>query len=185
MPEKGREEKDMKILRRVPDECLFVDRFHEYVDAHEGLDERIAVYGNRRFIGYGDKRILDIIRGDYEDDYLGYDYETLEELRKITGKRWNVKTIHGYSQGDWNVLYYAVDEVSEDELNEFECLYMGKYSEYELIEDGDDPYSVVVPHSIEWEGKDKICEYLDLDPGDTRVEIDDGFTKQYKYKELR
>lgn len=164
-------------VKRVPDEHVYYN-FEDQVE----LDyEKVCICGNRDFISYGDKNIIDIINGDYYDDETGYEYETLEQLKKFTGKNWKVRTMKGYSQGDWNELYY-VEGTDEYYLEEIENFYMGKVDEFVISEDDD--YYVFVPHDVVWDGKDSICRYLDLQPEDTVIYVDDGYEKVYNYKEI-
>jgi hypothetical protein len=165
-------------VKKVPDEQVYYD-FDDQVE----LDfENIVICGNRNFISYGNKTLIDIIQGDYYDDEVGYDYETFEMLEKVTGKKWDRTTIKGYSQGDWQDVYFT-KEVSQGYLEEIENFYMGKVDEF-VISEEDDEYHVFVPHDVVWEGKDSICRYLDLQPEDTVIYEDDGYEKVYRYKEI-
>jgi hypothetical protein len=165
-------------VKKVPDEQVYYN-FDDQVE----LDfENIVICGNRNFISYGDKTLIDIIQGDYYDDEVGYDYETFEMLEKVTGKKWDRTTIKGYSQGDWQDVYFT-KEVSQGYLEEIENFYMGKVDEF-VISEEDDEYHVFVPHDVVWEGKDSICRYLDLQPEDTVIYEDDGYEKVYRYKEI-
>ena len=170
------------ILRKTPDEDVYV-RFEDEVE----LDlDNIVIYGNRDFIDFGNPDLLSIVSGDYYDDEVGYDYETLNQLKKTTGKDWKVRTMRGYSQGDWQEIYYT-EEVSEGYLEEIENFYMGKVDEFKVYEDEDedDYYVVYVPHDIVWKGKNSICRYLDLQPETTSIYVDDGYERVIKYKEIK
>ena len=170
------------ILRKVPDE----DVYYNFEDEVEIDETKIVICGNRNYREVGDPELLSIITGDYYDDETGYDYEVLEQLKKITGKEWIRGEMRGYSQGDWNLIYYVKDEVSECELEEIENFYMGKVSEFTVVEEGDEEsiYHVYVPDSIVWKGKDSICRYLDLQPENTIIYVDDGYERVIKYKEI-
>ena len=169
------------ILRKVPDE----DVYYNYEDEIELDDTKIIIYGNSRYKGFGDEELISVISGDYYDDETGYDYDTFEQLKKITGKTWKLRTMKGYSQGDWNYLYYT-DDVYEGFLDEIENFYMGKVSEFTVQEEDDEEsiYHVFVPDSIVWKGKNSICEYLGIDPTDTKVYTDDGYERVIRYKEI-
>ena len=107
-------------------------------------------------------------------------------LEKVTRKKWNKTTIKGYSQGDWQDVYYVDGEVSEAYVEEIENFYMGKVTEFSATED-DDPdscYTAYVPDDVVWAGKDAICRYLDLQPETTTILKDDGYEKVYKYVEI-
>ena len=170
------------ILRKVPDE----DTYYRFEDEVEIDTERIIIYGNHDFREFGDSVLLSIVSGDYYDDDTGYEYDIFEELEKVTGKKWKQTTIKGYSQGDWQDVYYAEGEVSEAYIEEIENFYMGKITEFRATEDDDQDscYTAYVPDDVVWEGKDAICRYLDLQPETTTILKDDGYEKVYKYVEI-
>lgn len=170
------------ILRKVPDE----DMYYNFEDEVEIDTSKIVICGNRNYREFGDETLIDIIEGNYYDDIDGYDYEVLDKLKKVTGKEWERSEMRGYSQGDWNLIYYVKDEVSQEQLEEIENFYMGKVSEFTVVEDDDEDsvYHVYVPDSIVWKGKKSICDYLGLDINTTTVYEDDGYERVIKYKEI-
>jgi hypothetical protein len=167
------------ILRKVPDE----DVYYDFEDLMEVDKERFIICGNDDFRNIGDELLISIIEGNYYDDEVGYDYETLEQLKKVTGKDWEETTLRGYSQSDWQTLYYVDEEVDKEEIETIEDFYMGKVSEFEVEEDGD-IYHEFVPDDVVWEGKKSICDYLGLEVETTTIYEDDGYEKVYKYKEV-
>jgi hypothetical protein len=167
------------ILRKVPDEDVYYD-FEDYVELDE---ERFIICGNDDFRSIGDEKLISIVEGTYYDDEVGYDYETLEQLKKVTGKDWEETTLRGYSQSDWQTLYYVDEEVDKEEIETIEDFYMGKVSEFEVEEDGD-IYHEFVPDDVVWKGKKSICDYLGLEVETTTIYEDDGYEKVYKYKEI-
>ena len=169
------------ILRKVPDE----DMYYRFEDEVEIDTDKIIIYGNHNFREFGDSVLLSIVSGDYYDDDTGYEYDIFEELEKYTGKKWKQTTIKGYSQGDWQDVYYVEDEVSKEYIEEIENFYMGKITEFRVIEDDDQDYYIVyVPDDVVWKGKEAICMYLDLQPETTIILKDDGYEKVYKYTEI-
>ena len=58
--------------------------------------------------------------------------DIFEELEKYTGKKWKKTTIRGYSQGDWQDIYYVEDELSKEYIEEIENFYMGKVAEFRV-----------------------------------------------------
>jgi hypothetical protein len=167
------------VLRKVPDEEVYYN-FEEEIE----LDKtKYIICGNSHFRNIGDEKLISIVEGTYYDDEVGYDYETLEELKKVTGKVWEETTLRGYSQGDWNTLYYVVDDSTIEEIETIENYYMGKVSEFVVEEDGDD-YRVLIPDDIVWKGKKSICECLGFEVEDTTIYEDDGYEKVYRYKEI-
>jgi hypothetical protein len=169
------------ILKKVPDEDVYYD-FEDYIE----LDKtKYIICGNSDFRNIGDEKLISIVEGTYYDDEVGYDYETLEQLKKVTGKDWTETTIRGYSQSDWQTLYYVDEEVDKEEIETIENFYMGKVSEF-VVDEGDDcVYHDFVPDDIVWKGKKSICEYLGLEVDNTTIYEDDGYEKVYKYKEIK
>ena len=168
------------ILRKVPDEYVYCN-FEDYID----LDKtKYIICGNSDFQSMGDTKLISIVDGTYYDDEVGYDYETLEQLKKVTGKDWTETTIRGYSQSDWQTLYYIIDDSTIKEIETIENFYMGKVTEF-VVDEGDDcVYHDFVPDDIVWKGKKSICEYLGLEVETTTIYEDDGYEKVYKYKEI-
>ena len=167
------------ILRKVPDEDVYYN-FEDFIELDK---KRFIICGNDDFRSFGDKKLISIVEGAYYDKEVGYDYETLEELKKVTSKVWEETTLRGYSQGDYQTLYYVDEEVDKEEIEMIENFYMGKVSEFEVEEDGD-TYHEFVPDDVVWEGKKSICDYLGLDVDSTTIYKDDGYKKVYKYKEI-
>ena len=101
----------------------------------------------------------------YEDE-IGYNYDTAEELEKVSGKKnWVEGIFRGYSQSDWQKIWFAKDEVSQDELKYMEAFYMGKVSEFR----DEDMCSYYVPDDVVWEGKKAICDYLGFKVDETEI----------------
>ena len=167
------------ILRKVPDEDVYYN-FEDFIELDE---KRFIICGNDDFRSVGDKKLISIVEGTYYDKEVGYNYETLEELKKVTGKVWEETTLRGYSQSDYQTLYYVDEEVDKEEIEMIENFYMGKVSEFEVEEDGD-TYNEFVPDDVVWEGKKSICDYLGLSIDNTKIYEDDGYEKVYKYKEI-
>lgn len=162
------------ILKKIPDENVY----YNFEDLIEVDKERFIICGNDNFRSIGDKKLISIVEGAY----YGYEYETLEELKKVTGKVWEETTLRGYSQGDWQTLYYVVGEVTNDEIKEIENFYMGKVTEFQV--DEEDGYRGFVPDDVVWKGKKAICDYLGLKEEETTIYEDDGYEKVYRYKEI-
>ena len=167
------------ILRKVPDEDVYYN-FEDFIELDK---KRFIICGNDDFRSLGDKKLISIVEGTYYDDEVGYDYETLEELKKVTGKVWEETTLRGYSQSDWQKLYYVDEEVDKEEIETIENFYMDKVSEFEVEEEGD-TYHEFIPDDVVWKGKKSICDYLGLSVDNTKIYEDDGYEKVYKYKEI-
>ena len=169
-------------LRRVPDDDLFFEPLEEDIISSGNKDAFIT--GNREYNSIGDEDYIDIVNGDYYDDELEYDYEPMDELKKVTGKEWEEVTLRGYMQREWQTLYYVKGTLTQERINHIENYYFGKVSGYEVEDENGDNYCCFVPHDIEGDGKKAICEYLGLNQDEVKVLVDDGYTKEYKYKEI-
>ena len=167
--------KENKItISQIPDEQINYD-FEDWVDFSQYQD-KMVITGNRDLASFGDDTLIKIIKGDYYDyddtevvaedgtvseETIGYDYETEAELEKLSGKKgWTKTTIRGYSQSDWNEVWYVESEVTASELEYIENFYMGKISEFHIEDPDDDDYYDYVPHDVVWKGKKEICDYL-------------------------
>ena len=166
-------------LKQVDPENVWYD-FEDEVDFSQ-YEDKMVIAGNRDFREFGDSDLIKIVKGDYYDydetlienedgscyeDDIGYDYETAEELAKVSGKKnWVEGTFRGYSQSDWQTIWYVEDEVSQDELKYMENFYMGMISEF----CDEDDCGYYVPNNIVWKGKKAICDYLGLKVDETEI----------------
>ena len=167
------------VLKQVKPENVWYE-FEDEVDFDQYKD-KMVIAGNREFKSIGDDTLISIVKGDYYDDdqtlieredgscyedTIGYAYETETELAKISGKKnWVEGDFRGYSQGDWQTVWYVKDEVSLDELKYMEAFYMGKMSEFQ----DEDMCCYYVPDNVVWHGKKEICDYLGLKEDDTTI----------------
>lgn len=154
--------------------------FEDEVDFSR-YEDKMVITGNRNFEEFGDDDLIEIVKNKYYDDdetlienedgscyedEIGYDYDTAEELEKVSGKKnWVETTFNGYNQGDWQRVWYSKDEVSQDELEYIEAFYMGRISEFR---DEDECY-YSVPDDVVWEGKKAICDYLGFKVDETEI----------------
>ena len=166
-------------LKEVPGDNIYFD-FENFFDFNINYGNDVVITGNRDFISLGNEVYIDIIHGDYYDDDLGYSYETLEELKKISGKEWQTKTIVGYSQSDWQDIYFT-EEIKDEMIKTLEAYYFGKIKE---LVDEEDRCSYYVTDDVFWRGKKAICEDLGLDPETTTVEKISGSHVVYDYEPL-
>lgn len=67
--------------------------------------------------------------------------------------------MRGYTQGEWNDIYYPIED--ESAIDYIEAIYMGKY---DIFANADNEW-YVVPHDIAWDGSEKIKEYLSEQSG--------------------
>ena len=166
-------------LKQTSSEDISYD-FEDEVDFSR-YEDKMVIAGNREFKAFGDDTLIKIVKNEYYDDdetlienedgscYVdesGYNYDTAEELAKVSGKKnWVEGSFSGYSQSDWQTVWYSKDEVSRDERDYMEAFYMGKISEF-LDED---MCSYYVPDDVVWEGKKAICDYLGFKVDETDI----------------
>ena len=168
----------IKLKQTSPENVLY--DFEDEVDFSQ-YEDKMVIAGNRSFKEFGDSDLIKIVKGDYYDDdetlieneddscyedVIGYDYETAEELAKVSGKKnWVKDAFRGYSQSDWQTVWYVKDKVSQDELEYIEAFYMGKVDELH----DEEGVCYYVPDDITWKGKKAICDYLGLKVDETEV----------------
>ena len=166
-------------LKQTSPENVWYD-FEDEVDFSQ-YEDKMVIAGNRSFKEFGDSDLIKIVKGDHYDDdetlieneddscyedVIGYDYETSEELAKVSGKKnWVKDSFRGYSQSDWQTVWYVKDEVSQNELKYMEAFYMGMVSEF----CDEDSCGYYVPDDVVWKGKKAICDYLGLKVDDTEI----------------
>lgn len=102
------------------------------------LAELLASYGFERLDG---KTWTTVQRGKWrkllESNYdFGDDEIILPALELITGIKWDVTCIKGYCQGDWQYMYYPVNQWDSNDIHRFESEYFNTGSEWH-IHDGE------------------------------------------------
>ena len=168
----------IKLKQTNPEYVLY--NFEDEVDFSR-YEDKMVIAENENFKEFGDDDLIKITKNEYYDDdetlienedgscyedEIGYDYETAEELEKVSGKKnWVEGTFSGYSQGDWQTVWYSKDEVSQDELDYIEAFYMGKVSEFS----DEDDCCYYVPDDVVWKGKKAICDYLGFKVDETEI----------------
>lgn len=178
----------MTIIKKVPDEQTYIDFaidcWCNALSISVSPLEQVAVLcGNTDYDSYGLKTYIDIVKGRYEfDEDEDYAYDILEMLEKVSGKKWQHTTIRGYSQREWQDMFYVDGELDDELIERIEDFYFGKVAMFN-INDGYE-YCDFLPDRIVWKGKQAICDYLGIFPEEAKVLIDKGYVKQYKYEEL-
>lgn len=173
-----------RTLKRIPEDWYY--DFEEETCFNDSFLERVIICGNSDFKSYGDKELISVIKNDYYDEEKGYDYDILEQLEKLTHKKWEKSCFRGCNQGDWQHIYFAIEEVSSEELHYLEDFYMGDVECFDVEEENEEGfYQVYIPYNVCWNGKIAICEYLGFHPENTTVLVDVGYHKVYDYEELK
>ena len=166
-------------LKQASSEDVWYD-FEDEVD-FSLYEDKMVIAGSREFKAFGDDTLIKIVKNEYYDDdetlienedgscyveEIGYNYDTAEELEKVSGKKnWVEGSFSGYSQSDWQKVWYSKDEVSQDELKYIEAFYMGKVSEFRV----EDECCYYVPDDVVWKGKKAICDYLGFKVDETEI----------------
>lgn len=105
----------------------------------------------------------------------------------------NIDSIHGYSQGDWQTVLYKSTNMPENIIDTLSTYYFGKLVEIIIEHDEADDEPVVVgcmSHDDLWEHntndtlKTALCEEYDLDINRTKFLKSDGVITTIKYKEI-
>lgn len=120
-------------------------------------------------------------------------YQIAEFLEIKTGKLWNVKMFHGYSQGDYCEVVYCSDVYSAEEIKEIGKMYLGCGSEFECIdcdENGEPTDEICCGYfatdDIVWTEDERLvkhfAEYFGCQPDEIEVQLFDGYIRTAKYK---
>lgn len=137
-------EEETVVFRKLPE-----DRSVDFEDEVGDVAlARIVITDNDRLSSFGKKELLDIVN-DSETEA-----EAIERLEEKTGKKYDVREMRGYTQGEWNNIYYPIED--ESAIDYIEAIYTGKY---DIFANADNEW-YVVPHDIAWDGSEKIKEYL-------------------------
>ena len=116
-----------------------------------------AITGNSRFASFGDRDFIKVYN----------DFDNLIEVSKKFGCVIDRVVLVGYTQSDWNFLFFPKGALSKEDINYIEMLYMGKYVSY-IDEDN---CIVLVPDEIEYRGIEKIKEYIAHITGEDVIKI--------------
>ena len=126
---------EMHVFKRIPDDNMFDVDYYFEDDGLYGKDggAGIVIIGNRNFTNLIYSKDEDAIKEAFDDSENKKEF--IEKLKEITGKNYKYYGMAGYSQGDWQDMYYPEGEFSDDSLKEINAAYMGMYSQY-ADEDG-------------------------------------------------
>lgn len=116
------------------------DSGHEYINvtyyknATEAIEDYLGFTPTKMQV-HKIKAALD----EADKQYPNTDFDALTvELLSICEKRtWTTATIQGYSQGDWQTIFYPVDSYSDEFVNYIESIYFNTGDEFKIIDDPD------------------------------------------------
>ena len=175
-----KEDSEIHVFNQIPDEEIYDQA--DYVFSDDGLygkdyTDGLIIGGNRdySFIIYSKEHkdeIKDLLYSGYSSD------EIVQELNKITGKTYVADQISGYSQSDWNNIYYPTGEFSNDSIREIEDAYFGKYTAYD---DGNE--LVVVFDSDRRPVKEIISDQTGIPVNQIKIRKFTGYTRTPNYED--
>lgn len=89
----------------------------------------VIIHGNRWFNDY--------TTPEFDAIYNRFDGEKriLRALHIVTGKKYDVVTIHGSAQSEWNNVYYPVDDYTRDAMYNLETEYFNTGAEWIINDD--------------------------------------------------
>lgn len=175
-----KEDSEIHVFNQIPDEEIYDQA--DYVFSDDGLygkdyTDGLIIGGNRDYssIIYSKEHkdeIKDLLYSGYSSD------EIVQELNKITGKTYVADQISGYSQSDWNNIYYPTGEFSNDSIREIEDAYFGKYTAYD---DGNE--LVVVFDSDRRPVKEIISDQTGIPVNQIKIRKFTGYTRTPNYED--
>lgn len=134
----------------------------------------VIIHGNRHFINY--------TTPEFNAIYDRFDGEKriLRALHIVTGKRHDVRTIRGCCQGDWQNVYFPIDDYTRDALDILEADYFNTGSEWIVNED----FSVYV-YSWNDDGiRDEIASAAGCNRDNVILQVFSGWRRTPEYMEV-
>ena len=174
-----KEETELSIFTQIPEEELYDEADYildnDYLYG-ENFTDGIIIDGKRDFTSkiyskYHRNEILDLLNNGYSTN------EIVQNLNKITGKKYTYRQISGYNQSDWANLYYPEGEFKNEFLDVLADAYFGNYTAY----DGGDNGVVVVFDSDSRPVKKIISEETGIPENQIKIRKFDGYIRTPKY----
>lgn len=174
-----KEETELSIFTQIPEEELYDEADYildnDYLYG-ENFTDGIIIDGKRDFTSkiyskYHRNEILDLLNNGYSTN------EIVQNLNKITGKKYTYRQISGYNQSDWADLYYPEGEFKNEFLDVIEDAYFGNYTAY----DGGDNGVVVVFDSDSRPVKKIISKETGIPENQIKIRKFDGYIRTPKY----
>ena len=162
---------DVVYFTETPDDH-YVDVDFLFEDFEENYPG-IVITGNDRLKDFGVEQFEDIF-SEYDRDE-----DIISALEEKTGKKYDVALMRGYTQSEWQNVYYPVEE--EKYIDELEAYYFGKVKEYK----DDDNCFYLVLDDIAWKGTDAIKKELSEQSGipveNIKIRKFNGYTRTANY----
>lgn len=123
--------------------------------------------------------------GDMSDDS-----DLLEALELLTGKEWTSGSIRGCCQGDWQTIYYPVEEWTREALEWFEIEYFNTGEEWIIHDGNSEPEDAeeisgycIYTHAWNDDGiKREIADAEGVEPEDVVLYRFTGWARTAKYE---
>lgn len=148
----------------------------EYQESYFDIDAwpGVIIHGNRDFNDY--------TTPEFNAIYNRFDGEkrVLRALHIVTGKRYDVRTIRGCCQGDWQYIYFPVDDYTPAALDILEADYFNTGSEWIVNDD----FSI---YAYSWNNDDIRAEIADaagVSPCDVILYTFTGWSRSPEYMEV-
>lgn len=111
-------------------------------------------------------------------------------LSVVTGREWEWQIIRGCCQGDWNEIFYPVEEWSREALDAFETMYFNTGEEWVIHDEENIPegpeevngYSCYTVSGTEEGTRKELAEIAGCSPDDLVLWAFDGFIQVPQYK---
>ena len=161
----------------------------EYQDSllfdDEGMGpDYINVTGNRDYISRTSP-LFDRVYNALEKNNI-----LCKVLSVVTGHKWDWRIIRGYCQGDWNKIFYSVDDWSREALAAFETMYFNTGSEWIIHDEENTPegpedisgYSCYIVADTEEGIRKELAAVAGCAPSDLVIWAFDEFIRVAQYK---
>lgn len=169
-------------------ECAYFTSFYD--NATAAIMAHIPPEGRSRY----STREVHALKGLFHDYGRGRSSEDdrifLEVLSIVTGKKWAYKDVRGTCQGDWNGLYYPVDEWSREGLDALEMEYFNTGTEWIIHDEDNTPngpediqgYSIYCYGGTMEEIKEEIAEAGGVAPSEVILYRFKGWIRTEEYE---
>lgn len=173
---------------RSDDFKFVIDLMNDYwiYDAFSTMDEdELLRYFNKEFTGYRRNKPYSIEEIRELKNCMYYNCDICKTASIILDGDWDVVTIHGSSQSEWNKLYY--DKSLPIDKRMIEKDYFNTGSEF-IISDNenfDDPYYMYCYGDTNDEIRKEIADDNHCDPSEIKMFVFNGYTEPVPiYKEV-
>lgn len=162
------------IAKQIPPE------WQSYIFEYAGTYwENLAIVGNRHYNAH--------MPDDFRRVWERFDENrVLRALKLYTGRTWDRVTIRGYCQGDWQDVYYPVDEYSREALQELEIEYFNLGTEWEIsrADAREDSYCMYCYSDTPDQIRAEIAAAEGVAPDKVTLLRFNGWTRSASYKEV-